>query len=121
MSEEVPRRQTRVLEKQRLRTFLLGGDAGTLAGILLAARSGRELRGSIANRAGEARERGRETYFEAQERVQERFAEARERAPRGEEDRPIRTVGASLPKLDPSDAEPLMEAFAEASVESPPT
>ncbi len=110
-----------MLDKQRLTTFVIGGVAGALAGILLAPKSGRELRGSIASRAGEARERGRETYFEAQERVQERFAEARERAPRGEEDRPIRTVGDSLPKLDPSDAEPLMEAFAEASVESPPT
>src|SRR3712207_2501352 len=66
MSEEVPRRQTRVLDKQRLRTFLLGGAVGILAGILLAPRSGRELRGSIADRAGEARERSRETYFEAQ-------------------------------------------------------
>lgn len=67
-----------MLDKQRLRTFLLGGAAGILAGILLAPRSGRELRGSIAERAGEARERGRETYFEAQERMRERLAEARE-------------------------------------------
>jgi len=111
-----------MVDKQKIGTFVLGGIAGAVAGILVAPKSGKELRGSIANRAGEARERGRETYFEAQERVQERFAEARERAaPRGEEDRPIRTVGDSLPKLDPSDAEPLMEAFAEASVESPPT
>ena len=47
-------------------------------GILLAPRSGKELRGSLANRAGEARERGRETYFDAQEQMRERLAEARE-------------------------------------------
>jgi gas vesicle protein len=68
----------KVLDKQRLRTFLLGGAAGILAGILLAPRSGREVRGSVAERAGEARERGRETLFEAQERMQERLSEARE-------------------------------------------
>ncbi|MGH3147743.1 MAG: YtxH domain-containing protein [Rubrobacter sp.] len=67
-----------MLNKQRLRTFLLGGAAGVLAGILLAPRSGRELRGSLANRAGEARERGRETYFDAQEQMRERLAEVRE-------------------------------------------
>ena len=44
-------------------------------GILLAPRSGKELRGSLANRAGEARERGRETYFDAQEQMRERLAE----------------------------------------------
>jgi YtxH-like protein len=74
-----------MLDKQRLTTFVLGGVAGALGGILLAPKSGKELRGSIASRAGEARERGRESYFEAQERVQERFAESRERPPqRGE-------------------------------------
>jgi gas vesicle protein len=78
MSEEVPGRQTKVLNKQRLRTFLLGGAAGILAGILLAPRSGKELRGSVMERAGEARERGRETLFEARERMQERLSEARE-------------------------------------------
>jgi gas vesicle protein len=78
MNEEVPRRQTRVLDKQRLRTFLLGGVAGILAGILLAPRSGKELRGSVMERAGEARERGRESLFEARERMQERLSEARE-------------------------------------------
>ena len=45
-----------MLDKQRLRTFVLGGAAGALVGILLAPRSGKELRGSLANRAGEARE-----------------------------------------------------------------
>ena len=67
-----------MLDKQRLRTFLLGGAAGLLTGILLAPRSGRELRGSLATRAGEAHERGRETYFDAQEQMRERLAELRE-------------------------------------------
>jgi hypothetical protein len=80
MSEQEPGRQREVLDKQRLRSFLLGGAAGILAGILLAPRSGRELRGSIRERAGEARERGRESLFEAQERMQERISEAREGA-----------------------------------------
>ncbi len=83
MSEEVPGRQTRVLDKQRLRTFLLGGAAGIVAGILLAPRSGKELRGSVMERAGEARERSRETLFEARERRQERLSEAREGPHRG--------------------------------------
>ena len=67
-----------MVDKQRLRTFILGGAIGALAGILVAPRSGRELRRTITNRAGEARERGRETYFEAQERMQERIARTRE-------------------------------------------
>src|SRR5919205_3015539 len=83
MNEEVPRRQTRVLDKQRMRSFLLGGAAGILAGILLAPRSGRELRGSVMERAGEARERGRESLFEARERMQERLSEAREGSQQG--------------------------------------
>ena len=74
-----------MLDKQRLTTFVLGGIAGAVAGIFLAPKSGRELRGSIASRAGEARERSRETYFEAQERMQERMAESRERPPRSRE------------------------------------
>ena len=78
MSEEIPGRQTKVLDKQRLRTFLLGGAAGILVGILLAPRSGKELRGSVVERAGEARERSRETLFEARERMQERLSEVRE-------------------------------------------
>jgi gas vesicle protein len=67
-----------VLDRQRLRTFVLGGAVGALVGLLLAPRSGKELRGSLANRAGEASERGRETYFEAQEQMRERLAEVRE-------------------------------------------
>jgi hypothetical protein len=94
-----------MVDKQKIRTFVLGGVAGALAGILLTPKSGKELRGSIANRAGEA-----------QERVQERFAEAREHAPRGEEDRPIRTVEDSLPRLGSPDAEPLIDS----PVASPP-
>lgn len=71
-----------MIDKQRLRTFLLGGAVGALAGILLAPRSGREVRGRIANRAGEAREKSRERYFETQERLQERLSETLEGAPR---------------------------------------
>lgn len=97
MSEEVPGGRTRVLDKQRLRTFLLGGAAGILAGILLAPRSGRDLRGSVMERAGEARERSRETLFEARERVQERLSEARE-GPRRSPPEPA----ASRPEDEPS-------------------
>jgi gas vesicle protein len=83
-----------VLDRQRLRTFVLGGAVGAILGILLAPRSGKELRGSLANRAGEARERGRETYFDAQEQMRERMAEVRE-GPRG---RPEAVdLGASSP------------------------
>lgn len=66
------------MDKSRLRTFLLGGAAGLLAGVLLAPRSGRELRGSLVDRAGEARERSRESYFDAQEQLRERVAASRE-------------------------------------------
>lgn len=62
------------MDRSRLRTFLLGGAAGLLAGVLLAPRSGRELRGSLTDRAGEARERGRESYFETREGMRERRA-----------------------------------------------
>src|SRR5919106_5438570 len=71
-------KETKVLDRQRLRTFVLGGAVGALVGILLAPRSGRELRGSLVNRAGEARERGRERYFDAQEQMRDRLAEVRE-------------------------------------------
>jgi gas vesicle protein len=71
-------KETKVLDRQRLRTFVLGGAVGALVGILLAPRSGKELRGSLANRAGEVRERGLETYFDAQEQMRERLAEVRE-------------------------------------------
>jgi hypothetical protein len=93
MSEEVPGRQTKVLDRQRLRSFLLGGAAGILAGIFLAPRSGRELRDSIRERMGQARERGRESLFEVQERMQERLSEVREGMNR-------------QPEAEPTDASP---------------
>ena len=43
-----------MLDKQRIRAFVLGGLAGAVAGILFAPKSGKELRGSITSRAGEA-------------------------------------------------------------------
>ena len=91
-----------MLDRKKFGTFVLGGAAGVLAGILLAPRSGKELRGSIASRAGEARERGRESYFEARERAQERAAEARD-APTVREDDLDLTVG---PPSDPDPVEP---------------
>ena len=91
-----------MLDKQKLGTFVLGGVAGALAGILLAPRSGKELRGSIASRACEAREWGRESYFEARERARERGAEGRD-APRGREEDLDLTVG---PAADPEPVEP---------------
>jgi gas vesicle protein len=99
MSEEAPRRQREVLDRQRLRTFLLGGAAGIIAGILLAPRSGRELRGSIRERAGEARERSRESLFEAQERMQERLSEVREGPGRPEPAPPAEEAPTPRPRL----------------------
>ena len=115
-----------MLDKQRLTTFVLGGVAGALAGILLAPKSGKELRGSIASRAGEARERGRESYFEAQERLQERFAESREWPSQRGETSPEQAVD-SLPTLGPPTAlepvlghEPPAAAPTETSLEATP-
>jgi len=84
-----------VVDKQRLRTFVLGGAVGAVVGILLAPRSGKELRGSLANRAGEARERGRERYFGAQEQMRDRLAEARESSRRPRPD--VANLGGSPP------------------------
>ena len=99
-----------MVDKQRLGAFVLGGLAGALAGILFAPKSGREFRGSIASRAGETRERSRETYFEAQERWQERIAEVRERSPRQRE---THTEGATLDpladKVGPGAPEPVID------------
>ncbi|MBA2375940.1 MAG: YtxH domain-containing protein [Actinomycetota bacterium] len=67
-----------MLDKQRLRSFLLGGLTGVLAGILLAPKSGKETRGTIADRAGEAREKSRERYFDTQENMRERFSANRD-------------------------------------------
>ena len=86
-----------MLDKQRLRTFVLGGAVGALVGILLAPRSGRELRGSLANRAGEARERGRERYFDAQEQMRDRLAEVREGPLQRQE---TADLGGSPPPID---------------------
>jgi hypothetical protein len=80
--------QEPTFDRQRLGTFLLGGVAGILAGLILAPRSGRETRGAIFERAAETRERGRERYFETRERVSERFSEARERRPGERRERP---------------------------------
>lgn len=88
------------MDKSKIGTFVLGGIAGALAGILLAPRSGRELRGSIASRAGEARERGRETYFDAQELARERLSEVRDRPP------PAPPEDAVAPRLAPRPPEP---------------
>jgi hypothetical protein len=125
-------------DKSKLRTFVLGGLVGVAAGILLSPRSGKELRGSIANRAGEARERGRETYFEAQERVRERLAEARDRpspgydtledtlSPRPAETRPrlVEPMGEPLGPLaeEPAAEEPVSTPppLREVSGEAPP-
>jgi gas vesicle protein len=88
-----------VLDKGRLRTFLLGGAAGLLTGVLLAPRSGKELRGSLADRAGEARERGRESYFETQEGVRERVAASREgRPPRPGPEAPPANASTAAPR-----------------------
>ena len=127
------------MDKQRIRTFLIGGAAGVIAGILLAPRSGRELRGSISNRTGEARERGRERYFDVGERMRERISRARDqdfrRAPADDVDPedtasatvgerpasrgawpPLRDVSRDVPAepapeliVDPTDKDPIFE------------
>ena len=109
-----------MLDKRRIGTFVLGGIAGALAGILLAPKSGKELRGSISSRAGEARERGRETYFEAHERMQERIARARERSLRPEEARIEGTAVDPLPKLGPAAPDPMLGPEAPAGTPTGP-
>lgn len=94
------------MNKQRLGTFVLGGIAGALAGILLAPRSGKELRGSISSHAGEARERGRETYFEAQERMQERVSRAREHPFKEPEEE---SLAGEFANLGPATPDPILE------------
>ena len=116
-----------MLDRSKLRTFVLGGLVGVAAGILLSPRSGKELRGSIANRAGEARERGRETYFGVQERAHERLAEARDRPPPGY-DSPEDTLSPRPAETRPRLVEPLGEPLgplaeepaAEEPVSTPP-
>lgn len=117
-----------MLDKQKLGTFVLGGVAGALAGILLAPRSGKELRGSITSRAGEVRERGRESYFEARERARERAAEVRDAPPARDTELDL-TVGpppdpepAEPPRVFPPAAPPLRDVSSEdtVSAEAPP-
>jgi len=120
MDEQAPRRKTKVLDKQRLKSFLLGGAAGILAGILLAPRSGRELRGSIRDRAGEARERSRESLFEAQERMQERLSEAREDTDRRPETEPTAGVGRTEATTTPPSRPFLRDVSQDASPEEIP-
>ena len=99
-----------MVDKRKVGTFVLGGLAGALAGVLFAPRSGKELRGSISSRAGEAREKSRESYFEAQERMQERLTRVREGGAGAPREEP---AGDLLPGLGKS-AEP------EAPLDSPP-
>ena len=107
-----------MLDKGRLRTFLIGGAAGLLAGVLLAPRSGRELRGSLADRAGEARERGRESYFEAQEGMRERVAATREgRGPRSEPEEPPARAATAPPRPRLRDVSSGVEAGEPAEME----
>lgn len=105
----------RIPDKQRLGTFLLGGAVGALAGILLAPRSGRETRGSISNRAGEARERSREAYFDAQERVREHVSKGRDSFDQRPEERAEEeSVGAEAEAHEASpDREKLMQKIRE--------
>lgn len=79
------------MDRERLKMFVIGGLTGAIAGLLFAPKSGRELRGTLADRAGETRERGRETYFDAQERLRERLSESRRPRPAAEDRR--RVVG----------------------------
>lgn len=93
-----------MIDKQRIKTFILGGAVGALVGIVLAPRSGKELRGSIADRAGEARDRSRENYFETQERLRERLAEMGEgetRRAKSPEEVPLGSTGAGTPVQEP--------------------
>ena len=87
------------MDRGRLRTFLLGGAAGLLAGVLLAPRSGRELRGTLADRAGEARERGRESFFERREERHERRSARREERGRPAERAPQSTPGEAASEV----------------------
>lgn len=118
------------MDRARLRTFLLGGAAGLIAGVLVAPRSGRELRGSITDRAGEARERGRESFFETREGMRERRSALLDR--RGRPTDPPRQAAPEEPPVaaprlrdvshDPShDPGATVEAPAEGPAEAPAT
>jgi gas vesicle protein len=114
------------VDRARLRTFLLGGAAGLLAGVLIAPRSGRELRGSLTDRAGEARERGRESFFETREGMRERrsaLLDRRDRPAEPARQAPTEEPTVAAPRLrDVShDPEAIVEAPAEGPVEGPAT
>jgi len=110
------------VDRARLRTFLLGGAAGLLAGVLIAPRSGRELRGSLSDRAGEARERSRESFFETREEMRERRSALLER--RGRPADPPRQAApeeptVAAPRLRDVSHDP--DATVEAPAEGPAT
>jgi hypothetical protein len=86
-----------MLDRQRVRTFLLGGLAGVVAGMLFAPRSGKETRGSISTGAGAVRERGRESLFETRERLEERLSARRYRSPGGREARSAAPGASAVP------------------------
>lgn len=112
------------MDRARLRTFLLGGAAGLLAGVLLAPRSGRELRGSLTDRAGEARERGRESYFETREGMRERRAallEGRGRPANPVRQAPPEETTAAPPRPRLRDVSEDSEGPVESPVEGPAT
>ena len=110
------------MDRARLRTFLLGGAAGLLAGVLIAPRSGRELRGSLTDRAGEARERGRESFFETREGMRERrsaLLDRRDRPAEPARQAPTEEPTVAAPRLRDVSHDP--EAIVEAPAEGPAT
>ena len=110
------------MDRARLRTFLLGGAAGLLAGVLIAPRSGRELRGSLTDRAGEARERGRESFFETREGMRERrsaLLDRRDRPAEPARQAPTEEPTVAAPRLRDVSHDP--EAIVEAPAEDPAT
>jgi gas vesicle protein len=110
------------VDRARLRTFLLGGAAGLLAGVLIAPRSGRELRGSLTDRAGEARERGRESFFETREGMRERrsaLLDRRDRPAEPARQAPTEEPTVAAPRLRDVSHDP--EAIVEAPAEGPAT
>ncbi|CAN5712900.1 hypothetical protein BH24ACT18_BH24ACT18_17240 [soil metagenome] len=95
-----------------------------LAGVLLAPRSGRELRGSLTDRAGEARERGRESDFETREGMRERRAallEGRGRPANPARQAPPEETTAAAPRPRLRDVSEGSEGPAERPVEGPAT
>ena len=110
------------MDRARLRTFLLGGAAGLLAGVLIAPRSGHELRGSLTDRAGEARERGRESFFETREGMRERrsaLLDRRDRPAEPARQAPTEEPTVAAPRLRDVSHDP--EAIVEAPAEGPAT